>query len=111
MILTILISIKHTEYTNHLIFEKFKYPNKTYTLILKVGSLSIYGSASFILLKDSLSKIILYSNSSQNYIEAITKGNYWAFLMSGTIAVRCFRGSNDIKLQIYYLNLPYYAIL
>ena len=33
--LTLGVSIKHIEYTNHLIFKKIKYPNKTYTLILK----------------------------------------------------------------------------
>ena len=57
MILTLGVSIKHIEHTNHLIFQKVKYPNKTYTLILKLKIYQYMALAFFLLLKESLNKI------------------------------------------------------
>ena len=69
--LTLGVSIKHIEYTNHLIFKKIKYPNKTYTLILKFKIYQYMALASFLLLKESLNEIYFYFIIfTQNCMEA-----------------------------------------
>ena len=49
MIQTLSISIKHSGYTDHMIFQNFNYPNKTYTLIFKVKT--VYGFSIFLIVK------------------------------------------------------------